>query len=140
MKGLIRYGAAVLSLGCGFTTPSVYACTCAERPSMKAAQYAVDVVFRGTIAGRSAHDAVFQVERVWKGRIGERFRVEWKVEDGDCSGFRYEHLKVGADLLVFAKRGSDGVYRTNICYPTKSVAEAAAEVAELGPGERPASH
>jgi hypothetical protein len=108
---------------------------------MKAAQAEVDVVFRGRITRRAIgwrRDAIFRVEQLWKGRVGDEFRMEWKFEQGDCSGFRPEDLKIGSELLVFAKRGRDGVYRTNICYPTKPVSEAAAEIAELGAGSKPA--
>jgi hypothetical protein len=35
--------------------------------------------------------------------------------------FWSDHLRVGAELIVFAKRGQDGVYGTSICYPTKPV-------------------
>lgn len=140
MNSLMRYGAAIVLVGAGISVSPLHGCTCAEPPAMKAAQDAVDVVFRGTLTGRALsirRDAIFRVEQVWKGRVGDKFRVEWKLEDGDCSGFRSEALKVGTELLVFATRGSDGVYRTNICYPTTPVADAAAELAELGAGERP---
>jgi hypothetical protein len=116
--------------------PPLFACTCVQWPSAKAATDAVDVVFRGSITARSSGSAVFRVEEVWKGPVHEQFGVEWKYEEGDCSGFRVDDLKVGAELLVFAKRGDDGVYRTNICYPTKQVSEAGAELKELGPGKR----
>jgi hypothetical protein len=134
------YAATAVLFMAGTVLPSAWGCTCVQWPSMKAATDAVDIVFRGTITGRSSgprRDAVFQVEEVWKGPVDERLRVEWKYEEGDCSGFRTDDLKVGAELLVFAKRGQDGAYRTNICYPTKPVSEAGPELKELGPGKRP---
>jgi hypothetical protein len=140
MHRVIRYGAAILVFGCGILIRPLYGCTCVEPASIKAAQDAVDVVFLGTITGRSdgfRRAAVFRVSQVWKGRVSEQFRIEWKIENGDCSGFRKEDLQVGAELLVFAKRGSDGIYRTSICYSTKRAADAAAEIAQLGRGERP---
>lgn len=119
------------------TPRPAFSCTCVQPPSMDAALDAVDVAFRGTLVKRSGKAAIFRVERVWKGDVGGNFEIEWRVENGDCNGFRREALRIGADLLVFAKRGSGGVYRTNICYPTKPVTEAAEELRALGPGEPP---
>ena len=134
-------GAAIL-FALGGQPDRAYGCSCVQPESMKQALEGVDIAFRGTITGRASglrRDAIFRVERVWKGQVSDRVRVEWKVEEGDCNGFHNDHLKVGSDLLVFAKRGTDGIYRTNICYPTKPASEAGSELAELGPGAAPKS-
>ena len=44
---------------------------------------------------------------------------------------------VGSELLVFAKRGRDGIYRTSICLPTKRIGIAEHEFWDLGPGKPP---
>jgi hypothetical protein len=117
--------------------PPALGCTCIQPPSIEAARDAVDVVFRGTLAKRAGESAVFEVQRVWKGPVSKRFALEWRLENGDCSGFRPDALQIGVDLLVFAKRGKDGIYRTNICYPTKPAAQAREELQALGEGKRP---
>jgi hypothetical protein len=82
--------------------------------------------------------AVFEVTRVWKGDVGQRFDVEWRRGDGgDCNGFWTDQLKIGAELIVFAKRGKDGVFRTNLCSPTGPVSNAATVIKELGAGRVP---
>lgn len=134
------WAGAVVLLAFGFLPGRAYGCSCIQPASMKEALKGVDIAFRGTITGRALglrRDAIFRVERVWKGQLSDQIRVEWKVENGACDGFHHDHLKVDADLLVFAKRGTDGIYRTNICYPTKPASEAGSELAELGQGEAP---
>jgi hypothetical protein len=117
------------------------ACTCVSSPNIENSRNQVDVIFQGTITSRSMWlwgDAIFHVSRVWKGSVGSQFRIEAKVEHSDCDGFWGDHLKVGTELIVFAKRGNDGIYRTSVCYPTGLVS-AVADVAELGPGKNPGS-
>ena len=119
---------------------SEHRCTCIALPTGESWRDHADVIFQGKIASRSMllwGDAIFRVTRVWKGNVGGQFRIEWRQGDhGDCNGFWSDHLRVGAELIVFAKRGQDGVYRTSICYPTKPVSAAAAEIVKLGAGER----
>ncbi len=117
------------------------ACSCLTMPNPDYGKIRdqVDVVFQGRIVGRTFPygDAIFQVSRVWQGRVGEQFVVQWRRGDGgDCDGFWSDQLKVGAELVVFASR-KDGVYRTNICLPNGFVSKAADEIAALGPGRKP---
>jgi hypothetical protein len=125
------------------TNMPTQACTCVATSSPKIENWRdrVDVVFQGTITSRSMWlwgDAIFRVSRVWKGSVGSQFRIEGRVEHSDCDGFWGDHLKVGTELIVFAKRGSDGIYRTSVCYPTAPVS-AVADVAKLGQGNPPGS-
>jgi hypothetical protein len=121
----------------------VQACTCIASPTVENWRDHVDVIFQGTITSRSMllwGDAIFRVSRIWKGNVGSQFRVEWRQGDhGDCNGFWSSHLKVGTELLVFAKRGNDGIYRTSICYPTAPVPAALVDIAKLGQSKRPSS-
>jgi hypothetical protein len=136
---LNSFTTAVLALA--LTTPAIQACSCLTMPNPDYVKIRdqVEVVFQGRIVGRSFPygDAVFQVSRVWQGPVGEQFVVQWRRGDsGDCNGFWSNQLKVGAELIVFASRRG-GVYRTDICLPTKLVSDAADEIAALGPGRKP---
>ena len=66
-----------------------------------------DLVFRGIVAGfhGSGDDrvVVFDVRRVWKGKVTKRF--DMPAIEGNCIGFYPELLHVGNELLVFASRG-----------------------------------
>jgi hypothetical protein len=44
-------------------------------------------------------------------------------------------LKVGNELLVFANKGHDGIYRTSICRPTSFASKAGKVLELLGPGK-----
>jgi len=82
--------------------------------------------------------AVFRVDEQWKGNLGAHVEVEWRDgSGGDCDGFWPNFLKVGNKLLIFARRGRDGVYRTSICLPNKFAASTIGDPEELGPGAPP---
>jgi len=60
--------------------------------------------------------AVSKVYELWKGNFKNYAQVQWRRGDqGYCNGFWSGDLKIGNELLVFAHKGSDGVYRTSIC-------------------------
>jgi hypothetical protein len=84
--------------------------------------------------------AVFRVSRVWKGEVGETFEMPAVEETSACTGFWPKYLKVGSDLLVYARRfGSQ--YYTSICGSHKLARDAnnkdAKDFEVLGPGEVP---
>ncbi len=97
---------------------------------------ASDIVFHGELIAHRGGVAVFRVHEEWEGNLGNKVKVEWRRGDrGDCYGFWPDDLKVGNDLLVFARRGHDGVYRTSICLPTMLASTAQGVLRELGPGK-----
>jgi len=118
------------------------ACTCAppipgqETLAFQTALGYADIVFRGQLVAHRNGMAVFRVREEWKGSLGAEVEVEWRRGDrGDCNGFWPEDLKVGNELLVFAKKGRFGIYRTNICSPTGIVQSAEDARRLLGPGK-----
>src|SRR6202030_3453371 len=94
------------------------ACTCVPTNAQEASRRS-DTVFRGELIAHRGRSAVFQVREYWKGNLKSSVKVEWRLGDrGDCNGFWPNDLRVGNELLVFAIKGRDGVYRTSICLPT----------------------
>lgn len=135
----------------------VSACTC-EAPGAQEAKALADVVFRGTIiAMRDSTEpslsradtkiAVFRVTRVWKGEVKPAFEMPAYEERSACWGFWPRLLKVGNELLVYARR-LDGatpgafIFITSICSRTALI-ENNKDLGELGdgyePGKSPAS-
>jgi len=124
------------------------ACTCSD-PTVLVAKQRAAVVFRGVITalrptgkqprfdGDAIKMAVFRVSRVWKGEVGQTFEMPAAEEGGGCWGFDSQLLKVGAELVVYARRTVKMGYETNICSRTKFVKYAAGDFKELGPGEEP---
>lgn len=131
----------VLILLCISFSKTGTACTCAF-PMIRAEIESSDIVFRGEIVAHKNGAALFRVHEQWKGNLGNSVRVEWRRGDrGDCDGFWPNELKVGNELLVFAKKGRDGIYRTSICLPTSFASEARRVLDVLGPGRPfPSNH
>jgi hypothetical protein len=127
------------------TLPCVRICTaCSCAPSIPGQENlktqadfkASDIVFRGELIAHRGGVAVFRVHEQWKGKLGSEVKLEWRRGDrGDCNGFWPDDLKVGNDLLVFARKGHDGVYQTSICLPTMLASAAQKLLGELGHGE-----
>jgi hypothetical protein len=136
--------------------PIVQACGCVEA-SVQAKREHADVIFRGTIVelreakesatglrsmGHDTHKiAIFRVSRVWKGEVGETFEMPAIEETTACIGFWPTYLKIGSDLLVYARR-FETEYYTGVCGGHKLVTDQINQVAEkdfevLGRGEVP---
>jgi hypothetical protein len=114
-----------------------------------------EVVFRGTIialrdtktsskiAG-AVRDlkkvAVFRVTRVWKGDVGEAFEMPAVEETSMCIGFWPPFLKIGNDLVIYARRlQGQPEYYTDICTRTMPANDASKfkDFDKLGLGEEP---
>ncbi len=84
--------------------------------------------------------AVFQVTRVWKGDVGQKFEMPAVTETSTCNGFWEDYLKLGADLLIYARRVENDFY-TGICGNHKPAIDAkgnpAPDFKDLGPGAPP---
>ena len=109
---------------------------------MKDAKRHAGVVFRGTIT--KFHDAngypiaVFEVSRVWKGKVGETFEMPALNENYGCVGFPMK-LTIGSELLVFAHRmiPKDPEYFPEPCQTY--LMKRAPNIAALGLGRKPRS-
>jgi|SRR5580704_3826525 hypothetical protein len=118
------------------------ACVCApvvpgqENLRTQADLKASDIVFRGELIAHKGGMAVFRVHEEWKGGLKNEVKLEWRRGDrGDCNGFWPDDLKVGNELLVFARKGNNGVYRTSICLPTMLASTAQGLLRDLGSGK-----
>ncbi len=84
---------------------------------------------------------LFRVVRVWKGDVRATFDMPEFRETSACLGFWPKHLRVGADLVVYANRlppgAKDAEYFTDICTRTRFTNEANEDIAKLGAGWRP---
>jgi len=95
-----------------------------------------DAVFRGKLVAHRNGAAVFKVYELWKGNTKSYAQVQWRRGDrGDCNGFWPDDLKVANELLVFAHKGSDGVFRTSICLPTSQISKSLNVLRVLGAGK-----
>ena len=130
--------ALLLIVSAGLT----YACECSS-PPLQEAQYRADLIFRGKIvrfrATATGPLAVFAVERIWKGDIAGTFEMPAIKETTGCTGFWPDWLKVGNDLIVFARKITyTGAYVTDICSRT-TFASRSRDLMELEPGRPPKS-
>ena len=128
----------LLMFGSGLT----YACEC-NSPSFQDAQRHANLIFRGKITSfrvtGTGPQAVFAVERVWKGDVPRTFEMPAHEETIGCIGFWPDWLKVGNDLIVYAFRVvQTGYYVTNICSRT-DFAATSKDLADLGRGRPPKS-
>ena len=113
-------------------------------PSFKQQVRHSAAVFRGTIveyrdAGQGYKIAVFQVSRVWKGRVGGT--VEMSTYPGyrncTCAVADTTLLAVGSDEVVFASRVKGESYFYNYWCGTTSAKEYPDILRQLGPGRPP---
>ena len=108
----------------------------------KEARHDSAVVFRGTIksfrdSGVGYRIAIFQVDRVWKGRLTWEF--EMPALEGDlCIAFLPRQLEIRNELILYASplSGKDGInYFPMQC--NTALVRNARSVRDLGPGRRP---
>lgn len=125
-----------------WSVSAALACDCAP-VSVTEARNGAEIVFRGTITEISGGNVVFRVHRVWKGNIGPTFRMPEISEGAACLGFLPKLLKVGNDLLVYARRlhrsSNDDEYFTSTCTRTSLSSDADEDFSRLGKGKPPGS-
>ncbi len=112
------------------------ACTCLESPPPLAALAEATVVFSGVVVNISPAgvdlDVSLQVTGWWKGVTSSPIVIRTASHPVSC-GFDFE---VGVEYLVYAYPGTPaqgGALSTTGCTRTTPIAEAGADLAELGP-------
>ena len=111
-------------------------------PPVKDAVKQAQVVFRGMVTEISDSEITFRVDRVWKGPVTATFsmpKVIWS-SSGCLPGFYQGIVKVGAELLVYARRVPEVDVSGYIPTPgsrTAPVANAADDLKRLGRGHQP---
>jgi hypothetical protein len=120
------------------STGLLYGCDCIEMPSRQAL-HGSEAVFLGTVSGFRDSSSnvlivVFQVDRVWKGRIKQTFEMP-ALTGASCLSFAPSLLQIGNQLIVYASRLPSGVEYFPVHCNTKlaTIAEAAKN---LGPGRK----
>ncbi len=121
---------------------SGHACTCMQQPEAQAAMTEAVAVFSGvveSVAQEGADSIVsLQVSGAWKGAESSSMAIR-TVSDPEACGFDF---KVGGAYLVYAYPGTPaqgGALATTSCTRTCPMAEAAGDLAELGPASPPTS-
>jgi hypothetical protein len=115
------------------------ACDCVTQPA-KQAKRAAEVVFRGTIidfrGSGSDRIVVFRVSTVWKGNVRQTFDMP-AIEGDLCYAFLPRLLKVGNELIVYARKinQSSGGYFPLVC--NTLLARNTKDIGALGPGNAP---
>lgn len=124
----------------------VNACSCAPAPPPKVSLKQAAAVFAGKVVAvdidevRYSKTVTFEVASIWKGDIGKRVKVTTALHGATC-GYGF---KKGGEYLVYcyaskAKDGEPVVLRTNICTRTRPMANAAADIKDIGEGKKPAA-
>jgi hypothetical protein len=125
----------ILSLSAGIAS----ACSCAPPPPPKQALEQSAAVFSGKVTairqeGFTKH-VTFEVTSAWKGAPGAKVTIQTAADGATC-GYGF---KVGDKFLVYCYQNPQDkrILATNICTRTKPLAEAAEDLKDLGPGEKP---
>ena len=127
----------------------VYACKCAEPGSPSEELEKFDAVFAGrvvsvhhsydpdgeTVSPEDRSTIGFEVSTVWKGSIHETTYITTPPTGGSCG---YTFIE-GETYVVYASDSiyADGGYTASICSRTALMAQAQADIDELGDGQAP---
>lgn len=121
-----------------FTNPPALACSCLPPPPPKKALEGSAAVFSGKVTDvtleKGQKIVTIEVDRVWKGKVGAKVVVT-TASNGAACGYNFT-TKGDATYLIYAYENK-GVLGTNICTRTTTLAAGAADIKELGDGEKP---
>lgn len=133
----LTFGVAVIAHPPG----QAFACSCLQPgPPMESAAQS-EAVFAGTVANIAPQPAgqfgggvlvTFDVQQVWKGPVGPQLTLSTSSSSASCG---YEFV-AGEEYIVYAN-AQEGMLATGLCSRTAPLANAAADVEALGPGEAP---
>ena len=123
----------------------VRACSCAEPPDVATCVANARAVFLGTVTSIETVtegpfvtiEAVFSVEKTWKGVAGPEARVVTSESSASC-GYGFEF---GVSYVVYANvwPNTDGPLRTSLCSRTHATYEGDPEIPLLGTPSLPTS-
>jgi len=119
-------------------------CTVVPYPVKQAAKRA-DLVFRGSIEQIREAEIVFRVHRVWKGQVSQTIalpKIVW-TSTPCMIGFYSAHVRVGAELLVYARRMPELNVAGYVPEPgsrTALIRDADDDLNKLGKGRTPKHH
>ena len=135
----------LLTLLCALLSPLLsvaHACKCAEPEAPSAALASAQAVFQGEVASiddsGSERLVTLRVPKAWKGiESAEEVRVRTRKESAAC-GFPFE---VGQSYLIYAAKAEPSQPGVSLqvlrCGRTRPIAEADADIKELGLGAIP---
>lgn len=127
--------AALLAVG---LSPRVArACSCMMPPPPKVALTDADAVFEARAYSLSTDDRRaryrFEVDRVWKGAIEKRVEIATALNSAACG----RSYKIGAQYVIYARRGPSGDWTDGLCSRTRTSTTAAEDLDVLGEGRPP---
>src|SRR5690606_8962250 len=128
---------------------AAHACTCAVSSLEQQLAYA-DYVFAGTvadvdtIAGTTSLSAflaaTIEVEQVWKGDVPAVFEV-WTLQSSAACGYNdpWARFEIGEKFVLYALEPTEHMPQvwTHLCTRNSKYADAAEDLALLGPGNAP---
>jgi hypothetical protein len=136
MKSLMFSLLLVVSLT--LATDTTLACTCVPAKSAAREFERATAVFSGKVVEVRRHkqaedifagvEAVFRVEKVWKGVERRTVSVFTSSQSSAC-GYGF---KEGRTYLVYAHGGAEGRLSTSICSRTRRLKDAGEDLKELG--------
>ncbi len=135
----------VLLVGCGYAVLPTrsFACSCVPPGSPAEELVQAAAVFRGeAVAVRTFLDGgawsseepmfvKFRVETVWKGAAPQTRYITTRRSGASCG---YQFVE-GLEYVVYSRNG----WSVSLCSRTRPLAEAARDLADLGPGQPPAA-
>lgn len=140
----LRAAALILALTVAVLTPrALLACTCVQQ-TVEQQLFGAAYAFAGLVTDVDQSGnyvvATVQVYRVWKGELSATVRVRTHVHGPTCGfnepGRRFERGELML-LYAYAPDAPGGDIHTNLCSRSRLLADAAEDLAVLGPGRPP---
>ena len=87
----------------------------------------------GVVREAMQHRFVFEVTRVWKGKVGPRVEIVTASDSAACG----RGYAMGSTYIVYAYRSRDGGLADGLCTRTRERDHALEDLSALGPGVEP---
>ena len=116
------------------------ACDCDIPTSAKESLKHSDAVFVGKVIEikktKLQKYVTFNVLKIWKGKIGKQITITTAIDGGAC-GYHFSKKGDGTYLLYCHQPKKAKQHSTDICTRTRSLANAAKDIKELGDARLP---